>query len=52
MDDIGRAPGRIKLYLDGGIPKALGFAGFVEKSSISSLKIMPVEGDIIPKYDI
>ena len=27
MDDIGRAPGRIKLYFVGGIPKALSFVG-------------------------
>lgn len=41
MDDIGIFPGNIKLEGEAGTPKLLTVPG-VEKSSISSLKIMPV----------
>ena len=41
MDDKGRFHGAIKLAADGGTPKKLLCPG-VEKSSISSLKTIPV----------
>ena len=47
MDDTGRRPGLMKLASDGGMPKVLTRPG-VEKSSISLLRTMPVEGEITP----
>ena len=50
IDDMGRAPGLIRLYLDGTSPYIFGSVGFVEKSSIWSFNIIPVDGDIIPTW--
>jgi hypothetical protein len=47
MEDKGRFPGLMKLLGDGGRLKSLVMLGD-EKSSISSLKMIPVEGDMIP----
>ncbi len=46
MEDKGRFPGLMKLLGDGGRLKSLVMLGD-EKSSISSLKMIPVEGDMI-----
>ena len=46
MLDNGRFPGLMKLAGDGDTPKSLVMLGN-EKSSIWSLRIIPVEGDII-----
>ena len=46
MEDRGRFPGFMKLFVDGGKLKSLVMLG-EEKSSISSLKITPVDGDMI-----
>ena len=48
MEDRGRFPGFMKLFGDGGKLKSLVMFG-EEKSSISSLKITPVDGDMIPE---
>ena len=49
IEDVWRFPGCIVFTLEGGIPNPFGLYGSVEKSSISSLNIIPVEGDIISK---
>ena len=49
IEDRGRAPGLIRLYFDGNNPNTFGLVGLVEKSSIASLNMIPVDGDIIPK---
>ena len=46
MLDKGRLPGLMKFAGDGGTPKSFVIFGD-EKSSIWSLKIIPVDGDII-----
>ena len=46
MLDKGLLPGLMKLAGDGGTPKSFVMLGD-EKSSIWSLKMIPVEGDII-----
>ena len=49
IEDRARAPGLMRLYFEGSNPYTFGFVGFVEKSSIPQLNIIPVDGDIIPK---
>lgn len=44
IDDKGRFPGLTKLFGEGGTPKLLVIFGY-EKSSISSLIMIPVDGD-------
>jgi hypothetical protein len=46
IEESGRFPGLMKLFGDGGKLKSLVMFGD-EKSSISSLKMIPVDGDII-----
>lgn len=47
MEEAGLLPGLIVLVSDGTRPYLLGVSGFVEKSSISLLKMMPELGDMI-----
>jgi hypothetical protein len=44
MEDKGRFPGRMKFASDGASPKKFWVSG-MEKSSISLLRRMPVEGE-------